>query len=94
MALTLKRLGSGVNLTPLCGFLKSVSSKEFSFHDHSRIKGLQGKGEGMSLTPYCHFHPLHRHLDIRQAITAESSPLHIGSGQTRTGNLRFLSTSY
>ena len=25
------------------------------FHDHSRITGLQGKGEGLSLTPYYHF---------------------------------------
>ena len=25
---------------------------------------LQGKGEGTSLTPLYHFHPLHRHLDI------------------------------
>ena len=34
------------------------------FHKHSRITGLQGKGEGISLTPHYHFHPLHRHLDI------------------------------
>ena len=32
------------------------------FHEHSRITGLQGKGEGISLTPHYHFHPLHRHL--------------------------------
>ena len=25
------------------------------FHDHSQITGLQGKGEGLSLTPYYHF---------------------------------------
>ena len=48
-------------------------------HDHSRITGLQGKGEGISLTPHYHFHPLHRHFDISRAITAESSPLHIAS---------------
>ena len=30
------------------------------FHEHSRITGLQGKGEGISLTPNYHFHPLHR----------------------------------
>ena len=40
------------------------------FDNHSRIKGLQGKGEGISLTPQYHFHPLHRHLDISRAITA------------------------
>ena len=49
------------------------------FHDHSRITGLQGKGEGISLTPHYHFHPLHRQLDISRAITTESSPLHIAS---------------
>ena len=60
------------------------------FHEHSRIIGLQGKGEeGISLTPHYHFHPLHRHLDINRAITAECLPLHIASGRTRTGNLWF-----
>ena len=63
------------------------------FHDHSRIIGRQGKEEGISLTPHYHFHPLHRHLDISRAITAESSPLHIGSSRTRTGNLWFPSAS-
>ena len=57
------------------------------FHVHSRITGLQGKGEGISLTPHYHFHSLHRHLDISWAITAESSPLHIPSSRTRTRNL-------
>ena len=57
------------------------------FHDHSRITGLQGKGEGVSVTPHYHFHPLHRHLDINWAITAEKSTLHIGSSRTQTGNL-------
>ena len=63
------------------------------FHEHSRITGLQGKGEGISLSPHYHFHPLHRHLDIRWAITAESSPLAIASSRTQTGNLWFLSAS-
>ena len=63
------------------------------FHEHSRITGLQGKGEGISLTPQYHFPPLHRHLDISRAITAESSPLHIASSRTRTGNLWFPSAS-
>ena len=63
------------------------------FHEHSRITGLQGKGEGIPLTPHYHFHPLHRHLDISRAITAESSPLHIASNRTRTGNLWFPSAS-
>ena len=40
-----------------------------------------GEGEGISLTPHYHFHPLHRHLDISWAITAESSLLHIASSR-------------
>ena len=63
------------------------------FYEHSRITGLQRKGEVISLTPHYHFHPLHRHLDISRAITAESSPLRIASSQTRTGNLWFPSAS-
>ena len=59
------------------------------FQEHSRITGLQGKGEGISLTPHYHFQPLHRHLDISRAITAECSPLHIASNRTQTGNLWF-----
>ena len=63
------------------------------FHNHSRITGLQGKGEGISLTPHYHFHPLQRYLDISWAITAESSSLHIGSSRTRIGSLCFPSAS-
>ena len=63
------------------------------FQEHLRITGLQGKGESISLTPRYHFHLLHRHLDINWAITAESSPLHITSSQTRTGNLWFSKAS-
>ena len=59
----------------------------------SWITGLPGKGEGISLTPHHHFHLLHRHLDISWATTAESSPLHIASGRSRTGNFWFLSAS-
>ena len=32
------------------------------FHEHSRFTGLQGKQQGISLTPLYHFHPLHRHF--------------------------------
>ena len=63
------------------------------FHDHSQITGLLGKGEGISLTPHYHFHPLHRRLDISWAITAEIPPLHIGSSWTWTRNPWFLSTN-
>ena len=63
------------------------------FHNHSRITGLQGKWEGISLTPHYHFHGLHKHLDISLAITAESLSLYIGSSRTRTRNLWFPSAS-
>ena len=59
------------------------------FHNHSRITELQGKGEGVYLTPHYHFHQLHRHLDVSRAITTDSSPLHIGSSCTRTGTFGF-----
>ena len=41
--------------------------------------------EAICLTSLYHFYPLHRHLDISQTITAESSPLHIASSRTQTG---------
>ena len=66
---------------------RGFSSSWAFFDEHSRITGLQGKGEGIPLTPHYHFHPLHRHLDISRAITAGSSLLHIASSRTRTGNL-------
>ena len=55
------------------------------FNKHSRFTGQQGKEEGIYLTPLYHFHPLHRHLDIRRAITTETSPLRIASSRNRTG---------
>ena len=48
-----------------------------------------GEGKGISLTPHYHFHPLYRYLDIGQAVTAESSTLHIGRSWTRIGNIWF-----
>ena len=57
--------------------VKSFFSIWVFFHNHSRITGLQGKGEGVSLTHDYHFHPLHRNLHISRTITAENSPLHI-----------------
>ena len=64
------------------------------FYENSRITGLQGKGEGISLSPHYHFHPFHRHLDISRAIAAGSLPLYIASSRTRTGNLWFPSASH
>ena len=44
----------------------------------------QTAGEGGGYFRNC---PLHRHLDISLAITAESSPLHIARSRTRTRNI-------
>ena len=66
------------------------------FHEDSRITGEregQRKGKGIFLTPHYHFRPLHGHLDISRAITAESSPVHIASSRALTGNLCFPSAS-
>ena len=64
------------------------------FHEHSRFTGQLGKEEAISLTPLYHFHSLHGHLDISEAIIAESSTLHIASSRNRTGNLWFPSASF
>ena len=50
----------------------------FSFTSIHNSQDSRGRWETTFLTPFYHFHPLHRHLDISQAITAESSPPHIG----------------
>ena len=63
------------------------------FQEHVRFAGQQEKGEAISLTPLYHFQPLHRHLDINWAITAERLPLNIASSRTRTDDLRFPSAS-
>ena len=52
------------------------------FDKHSRITGLQGKEEGIYLSPHYHFYTLHKHLEISRAITAESSTLNIASSRT------------
>ena len=49
------------------------------------------KEEAIYLTPFYHFHPLHRHLNITRVTTAESLPLCIASTGTQSGNLWFLS---
>ena len=36
---------------------------------------MQGKGEGISLTPHYHFHPPQRHLDINWEVAAELADL-------------------
>ena len=65
----------------------------FFFHGHSPFTGQQRKGEDISLSPLSYFPPLHRHLEINWAITAENLPLHIASSHTWTMNFLFLSAS-
>ena len=62
------------------------------FHKIFTIYKTAGKGRPNQSAHY-HLHPLHEHLRISRAITAESSPLHIASDRTRNGNLWFLSAS-
>ena len=57
------------------------------------IHGTAGEGGGYLFNSSLPLPPLHRHLDISRAITAESSPLHIAGSRTRTGNLWFPSAS-
>ena len=91
--LNFERIGNSVHSAEFFKFFKFFSVWVF-FHSHSRIIGLQEKGEDTSLTPHYHFHPLQKHLNISRVVTAESSPLHIGSSSwTRTGNLWFPSES-
>ena len=55
---------------------------------------LDWKSSTLTTRPLIHQRPLlYRHLRISRAITAEGSPLHIGSSRTRTGNLWFPSAS-
>ena len=53
----------------------------FSLTSHLRVAGQQRKGTPI-LTPLCLFHSLHKYLDVSQAITAESSPLHLATDLT------------
>ena len=53
------------------------------FFEHSPLTGKQRKEEAISLTT---LHLFHRHLDINQTITAESSPRHIASSWTQSRN--------
>ena len=63
----------------LCGFL----SRTLTIHR------IAWEGEAVTLTPPYHLSLLHRHLDISQETTAESSSLHIDSSRTRIWNLWF-----
>ena len=56
--------------------IKLFFLSRFSFTYIHDLQDSRRRGR-ISLTPLYHFHPLHRHLDISWAITAESSPLNI-----------------
>ena len=60
--------------------------------DSHHSQDSRGRGEEI-LTPLYYFHPLHKQFDFSQAITAESSPLHLLSDSTWTRNLWFSSTN-
>ena len=64
------------------------------FHEYLQFSGQQRKGEAISLYPFCHYHLLHKYLDISRVIAAENSPLCKTSSRNRTGNLWFLNASY
>ena len=64
----------------------------FSFYLSFISRTFRGRRRAFLLTHHYQFHPLHRHLHISRTITAESSPLHIASSRTQTGNLWFPST--
>ena len=66
-----------------CFFPLDFLSQTFTNH---RTAGEDGEHSINSSLP---LYPLHRHLDIIRAITAENFPLHIASSQARTGSLWF-----
>ena len=65
----------------------------FSFTMHSQITWQQGKGDA-NRKPSLPFPPIHKYLNISQAITAESSLWHITNDRARTRNLSFSSASH
>ena len=71
------------NCLPGCCFFLSG----FSFTNIHDSQDSRGKGRLYLFILLYHFYPLHRHLDISRAITAESSHLHIASRRTRIENL-------
>ena len=76
---------TSLTLFPIFTALCQCQMMRHFFHGHLRVAGLQGKEESISLNPHHHFHLLHRHSNINQAI--------IASDWTRAGNLWFPSAS-
>ena len=73
--------------------IKIAKFSEYCFYTNTNIQWEFQICISVLLTPLYHFNPLQGHLNICRAITAESSPLHIASSRTRTGNLWFWSAS-
>ena len=82
----------GLCFTTTC-FIKpfKIIINHFSFN--RSFYSQLGKGEAISLNPFCNFQQLHRQLDIKRFIAAESSTLHIAGSRNRTRNLYFPSPS-
>ena len=57
------------------------------FYEYSRFTGQQAKWEAISLYPFYHFHPFHRHLGNSWVIAAESSHLRIAGSRNQTRNI-------
>ena len=68
-------------------FVLGFLSRTFSIQTTAGEREMGERGGGISLIIHYYYHPLHRHLDISRAITAESLPLHIPSNRTQTGSL-------
>ena len=80
-------------LTPFAEFAQNSFSFYLGFLSRTlTIHKTAGKWEAISLILLHHFHLLHRLLDISQAITAESSPLHQASSRVLVSERRSLTT--
>ena len=85
-----KKMFSGLK-TPING-IPSVFFILVLFYMTLTIHRTTGVGGGLFNLLY-HLHTLHEHLHISWAITAETSPLHMVSGWTKTWSLWFLSAN-
>ena len=75
-----------IKVTKQCSAKCRTLCMGFLSHDIYDSQDSWGRGMQFLISLY-RFHPLHEHWHISQAITAESSPLHMASGWTRKRNL-------
>ena len=80
-----KGKGTRTKLDPLSEVHFNFFSIRVFLHKHSWFIEQEWKGEAIYLTFLYHLHPLRRHLDISQAITAESPSLYMASSRIRAG---------